>query len=159
VYGSDSASTGLLTGLMSAFEFDYTVWVFTSTLGVFQFVAVSSNLWGLVVFRQRPSLTKALSVVLVLGSFIWFFASGNRNVPDTADGIDGVVQARWFAIGAAAAIALLTAIASAVNHSWGANHGWGTYDRWPPSGLTWLERTTFARAIAARIAALRTRRS
>ena len=46
-------------------------------------------------------------------------------------------------------------VSSAVNHRWGADHGWDPdAERWPPAGLGWLERTTFARAIAALTRAL-----
>lgn len=140
---------------MSDFAAAYTLWVFVSTLGVVQYAAVHSRLWGLVVFRRRPRATKIGAVVLVAASFAWFFASGERNVPDTADGLDGVVQARWFAVGAAAAIAALMAVSSVVNHRWGADHGWDPEaERWPPAGLGWLEQTTFARALAAAARAL-----
>ncbi len=139
---------------MSPFETAYMLWVFTSALGVVQFAAVRGGLWGLVVFRQRPRLTQAASVLLVAGSFAWFFASGDRNVPDTAEGIDGVAQARFFAIAAAAAVAALAAVSSITNHRWGAG-GDGPANRlWPPEGLDCLERTTFARAFVARVRAI-----
>ncbi len=145
---------------MSAFEFAYTLWVFVSTLGVVQLAAVRSRLWGLVVFRRWPRATEAASVLLVIAAFAWFFASGERNVPDTAEGLDGVVQARWFAIGGAAAVALLITVSSVVNHRWGADHSWDPQTgQGPPAGLTWLERTTFARAAAARVQSLRRERS
>ncbi len=144
---------------MSAFEAAYSLWVFTSAIGVVQFAAVRGGLWGLVVFRKRPRFTQAASVLLVAASFVWFFASGDRNVPDTGEGIDGVVQARFFAIAAAAAAALLAAVSSIVNHRWGAG---GVHDDrlrrlWPPEGLDCLERTTLARAAAARVRALAAR--
>lgn len=141
---------------MSEFEFAYTLWVFLSTLGVVQYVAVQSRLWGLVLFRRRPAQTRLASILLIIAAFTWFFASADRNVPDTTHGLDGVVQARWFAIGAGSAIALVLALSSLINHRWGADHGWDSQnDRWPPAGLTWLERTTFLRALGARLAAIR----
>lgn len=141
---------------MTAFEVEYVLWVFFSTLGVIQYAAVRSELWGIVVFRRWPVATQRFSALLIVASFVWFFVNAERNVPDTGAGLDGVVQARWFALGALAAVLLLLTVSSAVNHRWGAAHGWDPEaDRWPPSGLTWLERTTFARALAARFHALR----
>lgn len=148
---------------MTSFEAAYALWVFTSALGAVQFAAACSGLRGLLLFRDRPRETQIASLALVAASFAWFFASGDRNVPDTGDGIDGVVQARFFALAASAAVAALAAVSSVVNHRWGAGHGWDPdAGPWPPSGLTWLERTTFARALWARAAsavrALRRRR-
>ena len=97
---------------MSGFEFEYTLWVFLSTIGIFQYTALKNNLWGFVVLRNMPSITKILSILIIISSFLWFFLSEDRNVPDTTEGIDGVVQTRWFAIGAISAIAMLTFIAS-----------------------------------------------
>ena len=86
---------------MSAFEIEYVLWVFFSTLGVVQYAAVRSELWGIVVFRRWPVATQRFSVLLIVASFVWFFVSAERNVPDTGAGLDGVVQARWFALGRA----------------------------------------------------------
>lgn len=133
---------------MTGFEFDYTLWVFVSTIGVFQFAAVKNQLWGFVVFRNHQFATKLIASLLIAIAFFWFFLSADRNVPDTGDGIDGVVQTRWFAISAFLAIALMTSIASITNHRWGANHGWDrNQQKWPPIGLSWIRETTFFRAI------------
>lgn len=142
---------------MSEFEAAYALWVALSTLGVAQYAAAANRLWGLVILRRWPVTTKIGSALVVLGAFAWFFASEDRNQPDTGAGLDGVEQARWFAIGATASLLAQIGVSSAVNHRWGARHGWDPgAERWPPAGLGWLERTTFARALAARImAALR----
>lgn len=144
---------------MTPFEAAYSLWVFTSALGVVQFAAVRSNLHGLVVFRNRPRFTQAASVALVVLSFAWFFASGDRNVPDTGEGLDGVEQARFFAIAGAAAVAALAAVSSIVNRRWAADNEraapTGAAELlWPPEGLDRLERATFASAIAARVRAV-----
>ncbi len=144
---------------MTPFEAAYSLWVFTSALGVVQFAAVRSNLHGLVVFRNRPRFTQAASVALVVLSFAWFFASGDRNVPDTGEGLDGVEQARFFAIAGAAAVAVLAAVSSIVNRRWAADNEraapTGAAELlWPPEGLDRLERATFASAIAARVRAV-----
>lgn len=139
---------------MSDFEAAYVLWVALGTLGVTQYAAVSNGLWGIVILRRWPSATKVCSALVVIGAFAWFFISEDRNLPDTGDGLDGVEQARWFAIAATASILVQLGVSSAFNHRWGADHGWDPAEqRWPPAGLTWLERTTFARALAARIRA------
>ena len=140
---------------MSDFEAAYVLWVALSTLGVAQYAAVTNGLWGIVVLRRWPNATKVCSALIVVGAFAWFFISEDRNQPDTGYGLDGVEQARWFAIAAALSILVQIGISSVVNHRWGACHGWdATEERWPPPGLTWLERTTFVRALAARIRAI-----
>ena len=144
---------------MTPFEAAYSLWVFTSALGVVQFAAVRSNLHGLVVFRNRPRFTQAASVALVVLSFAWFFASGDRNVPDTGQGLDGVEQARFFAIAGAAAVAVLAAVSSTVNRRWAAGSeraapADAAEPLWPPEGLDRLERATFASAAAARVRAV-----
>ena len=139
---------------MSDFEAAYIVWVAFGTLGVTQYAAVRNGLWGLVILRRWPVATKVCAALIVIGAFAWFFISDDRNVPDTGDGLDGVEQARWFAIAATISILAQIGVSSIVNHRWGAAHGWNpAEERWPPEGLTWLERTTFARALAARIRA------
>lgn len=140
---------------MSDFEAAYVLWVALGTLGVTQYAAVSNGLWGLVLLRRWPGVAKVCSGLIVIGAFLWFFVSEDRNLPDTGDGLDGVEQARWFATAAAVSILMQIGVSSIVNHRWGASHGWDpAEERWPPAGLTWLERTTFARALAARISAL-----
>ena len=142
----------------SEFLLDYTLWVFLSALGVVQFVAARSGLLGLLFFRRRRRATLLLAPAWVVGAFTWYFASDFRNHPDTTLGLDANEQALWFALGSAVALALTLAVSSAVNHRWGGGHGWDASSGGaPPIGLTWLERTTFARALAARLAALRSR--
>lgn len=140
---------------MSDFEVAYVLWVSLSTLGVTQYAAVTNRLWGLVILRRWPAVTRVCSALIVVGAFAWFFISEDRNLPDTGAGLDGVEQSRWFAIAATVSILVQIGISSIVNHRWGASHGWDPAgDRWPPDGLDWLERTTFARALAARIGAV-----
>ncbi len=126
------------------------LWVFLSALGAAQFAAVHGGLWGIVILRRRPRAARVSALLLVAASFVWFFASGDRNQPDIGEGLNGVEQARWFAVSAAASVVFQLAVSSVVNHRWGAAHGWDpAVDRWPPSGLAWMERATFARALAA----------
>ena len=136
--------------MVDAFLFDYLLWIFLSARGVVQFVAARTALHGLVLLRTRPRLTEVLSVILVVAAFTWYFASGERNIPDTGQGLDGVEQARWFAIAAGSAVVLIVVASSAVNHRWGAGHGWRPEaERWPPPGFDWLRQTTLLHAVAA----------
>ena len=139
---------------MSDFEAAYALWVALGTLGVAQYAAVSNGLWGIVILRRWPGATKVCSTLIVIGAFAWFFISEDRNLPDTGAGLDGVEQARWFALAATASLLVQLGVSSIVNHRWGASHGWDpTEESWPPAGFTWLEHTTFARALAARLRA------
>ncbi len=139
---------------MSDFEAAYALWVALGTLGVAQYAAANNGLWGFVILRRWPTATKVCSALIVIGAFAWFFISEDRNLPDTGAGLDGVEQARWFALAATVSLFIQIGVSSVVNHRWGASHGWDpTEERCPPAGLTWLERTTFARALAARIKA------
>ncbi len=135
---------------------DYVLLVFLGALGTVQVSAARSHLLGLLFLRPWPRASEVLGAALVIGAFVWFFSSGgSRNIPDTQGGLDGTDQAAFFSIGAGVAFAFTLLVSSVVNHAWGAQHGWDArVDRWPPSGLTWLERTTFARAVAARLKAL-----
>ncbi len=137
-----------------SFIADYTLWVFLSALGVLQLVAARSGLAGLLFVRRRPRATAYAGAALVAASFAWFFGSGVRNLPDTVSGLDGVTQSLWFAVAATAAVAVTFLGTSAINHAWGAGY---ERDASPPqpAGLDVLEHTTFARALWAAAAALR----
>ena len=139
-----------------AFIADYTLWVFLSALGVLQFAAARSGLSGLLFLRRWPRATAYASAALVVASFAWFFGSEMRNLPDTTSGLDGNQQLFWFAVGAGSAVVVTFLAASAVNDRWAAGHrGDGSVPSGPVVGFDRLERTTFVRALGARIAALR----
>ena len=135
---------------------DYTLWVFLSALGVLQFSAARGGLLGLLFLRRWPRTSAYLGLALAAAAFVWFFASEVRNLPDTVSGLDGVTQSFWFAVGAAGAVAATFLGTSVLNHRWGAGHGWDPSTQ-PPTGVGWLERTTFLRALYIRISALRSR--
>ncbi len=140
--------------LTDSFIADYTLWVFLSALGVLQFVAARSGLFGLLFIRRWPRATAYASAALGVASSAWFFGSGARNLPDTVSGLDGVTQSLWFAVAATAAVAVTFLGTSAINHRWGAGYR-RDLSAQPPTGLDVLERTTFARALWAASAALR----
>ncbi len=135
---------------------DYTLWVFWSALGVLQFAAARSGLSGLLFLRRWPRAAAYGSAALVVAAFAWFFGSEVRNVPDTVSGLDGNTQLLWFAVGAGSAVVVTFLGASALNHRWGAGHRPdASMASGPAVGVDWLDRTTFVRALCARISALR----
>ena len=138
--------------MSSAFLIDYIVWVYISTLGVIQFAAVRSGLLGMLFIRRWPKATLVATVVTVLSAFTWYFASAERNQPDTGLGLDANVQAFWFATSATLAAGTTLAISSITNYRWGKDHGWDERaGEAPPAGINWLSRTTFFHAIRARL--------
>jgi hypothetical protein len=142
--------------MQTAFLIDYIAWVLVSTIGVIQFVAAQSGLRGMLFARSQPKATMTGSTLLVLVAVIWYFASGERNQPDTGLGLDANIQAFWFALSVAAAAGFTLALTSIINHGWGKNHGSDSHSgEMPPVGLTWLSQTTYFHAIRARMAYLR----
>ena len=139
--------------MLSAFLIDYIAWVFVSALCVIQFAAARSGLWGILYARRWPRATMGVSVLVILAAILWYFTTGERNQPDTGLGLDANVQAFWFAMSGAAAVGATLAVTSLINHRWVNNHGWDCRSGdAPPSGITWLSRTTFFHAIRARVA-------
>lgn len=140
---------------MTQFVLDYTLWAFACALAVLQAAAAWSGLSGLLFFRRWPAGTLRVSLAIIVLAYFWFFASAERNQPDTGLGLDGPTQSQWFAVAAGAAFLLTLVLSSIVNHRWGRAHGWDPVeDRCSLLGAEWLRRTTFARALAARARAL-----
>ena len=100
---------------MPSFALDYFILVFLSALGVLLCVTAYSRLSGLMLVGRRLSFLTGGS--LVVGAFIWFFASKPRNIPDTKAGLDGNEQALLFVAGAGVALLLLLVISSLRNWS------------------------------------------
>ena len=135
---------------------DYTLWVFGSALGVVQLVAARGGLAGLLFLRRWPRTNAYAGAVLVVASFVWFFGSEPRNVPDTASGLDANQQLIWFAVGAGSAVVVTLLGGSALNDRWGArNRPDASVQSGPAAGIEALERTTFVRALVARVSARR----
>jgi hypothetical protein len=140
---------------LSSFAFDYVIFVFGSALGVLQFTFARAGLNGLLFLRPWPRLTQVLALVVVAGTSVWFFGSEPRNIPDTGAGLEANSQAWMFAVATATAGAAIFLITSVIHHRWGRDHGWNSEtDAWPPAGVDWLRRTTFARALGLRFKAM-----
>ena len=98
---------------MSGFGLDYFLFSLVSSVGVLQVAAAYSHLYGLMLFSRR--LSAGAGLFLVVAAFTWFFTSEQRNIPDTAGGLDGNQQALLFSAAAGVAL-LLTLLASSVRH-------------------------------------------
>ena len=131
---------------MFSFATDYYLFTFAATVGVVQIAASIGRLYGLLFV---PSLTAArlLGAALTLGSIIWFFASADRNINDTAGGLDANAQAVLFLLGALSALAL-TLIASSL-----ANFRMAPAPGPAMDGLAALRSTGYFRALAASLRA------
>ncbi len=124
--------------MISDFGLDYFLLVFVASLGVLQLAAAHSRLYGLLLLNRVASFI--LGPVLVVLAFTWFFASGARNVPDTAGGLDGNQQWILFFAGAVTALVLMLLLSSLIRRSMA---GDGEHAR----GLEALRHTTYLRAL------------
>ena len=97
-----------------SFETDYVLFIFLASLGVVQLAALKNRLRGLC-FIRNPVLNLALALGLVAGSFLWFFISEPRNLPDTGDGLDGNQQAMYSVAAAISAVLFTLAVTSLIN--------------------------------------------
>jgi len=97
-----------------SFEADYILFIFLASLGVVQLAALKNRLKGLC-FIRIPVLNLALALALVAGSFLWFFISEPRNLPDTGDGLDGNQQAMYSVAAAISAVLFSLAATSLIN--------------------------------------------
>lgn len=66
-------------------------------------------------FLPGRRLSLVLGTALAVGAFAWFFASGERNIPDTEGGLDGNGQAGVFAAAAGAALVSGLVLSSLTN--------------------------------------------
>lgn len=97
-----------------SFEADYVLFIFLASLGVVQLAALKNRLRGLC-FIRNPLLNLTLALALVAGSFLWFFISEPRNLPDTGDGLDGNQQAMFSVAAAISAVLFTLAATSLIN--------------------------------------------
>ena len=126
--------------MTAPFILDYFILVFIAASGLFQIVGAWKGLSGLLLLRHRCG-SLLLGLVLLAGSFTWFYLSEDRNVPDTAGGLNGNQQFAFFFVGLAAALAFTLAIASLVNRRLGAT------DSDPEPGLDALKWSNYLRAL------------
>ena len=123
-----------------SFEADYVLFIFLASLGVVQLAALRNGLKGLC-FIRNPSLNLALALALVAGSFLWFFFSEPRNLPDTGDGLDGNQQAMYSVAAAVSAVLFTLTTTSLINI------GIGRREDKQESGLQALRHSTYFTAL------------
>lgn len=122
--------------------------VFFSSLGVLQIAAARADLRGLTFFK-RPLLCYLFSAVAIVGAFVWFYATGDRNAEPLVRIDDGVKvffgETQSFATFMAGAFSALVAtilVSSVVNAKIS-----NSTDRGVPRGLDALRQMTFFQAI------------
>ncbi len=133
------------------FTFEYALFVFIGALGALQLVFAGNGMRGALFISRSLPASVLLGGLLVLGTFVWFFASAPRNLPDTGLGLDGNDQTRWFTVAGATALALTLLVTSALNDRWARTYRGGR------RGLDALEQTTFLRAVAHTLSRVRKR--
>lgn len=126
---------------MTGFAFDYFMLVFLSALGVLLLVTAYHRLTGLLLMGRKSSI--AMGGLLLVGAFVWFFASEPRNIPDTGAGLDGNQQAVMFSIGSLAALAVVLALSSLRNRSMNGQS--------EAQGIDALREETYLRLIAKKL--------
>lgn len=64
---------------------DYFLLVFIASIGVVQITALTAKLDGLCFFK-RPALQLIFGALLIVGAFVWFFLSDERNIQHKVEG-------------------------------------------------------------------------
>ena len=124
---------------------EYLLLVFLLCTGVVQVAAAYGGLQGLLFFRSRR-LCAALGAGLILGSLVWFFFEGGRNIPDTNGGIAGASQFGLFVLGGFLSLLFTFTATSIANYRNGNGHaGEDAVDT--SDGLPSLRGTTFIQAL------------
>lgn len=129
--------------------------VFFSSLGVLQIAAARAHLRGLTFFR-KPLLCYLFGALAIVGAFVWFYATGDRNAEPLIRIDDGVKvffgEAESFgtfmtgAIGALVATILLSSVLNAKM-----SEASKLSQNEIPQGLDALKEMTFFQAIIRRL--------
>ena len=135
------------------FHQEYLLLVFLLCSGAVQAAAAYSGLNGLQFFSNRR-LSAGLGIALVLGSLVWFFHTGGRNMPDTNGGLAGTTQFGLFVLGGFFALLFTFLVTSLANR----RNGRGARSESPAvetqDGLPSLSETTFLQALCNNLSAL-----
>ena len=102
--------------MTGSFILDYYLLVFLASCGVFQIVGAWKALTGMLLLKYRPG-SFLLGLALFIASFTWFFLSEDRNMSDSAAGLNGNEQFAFFFAGLGTALAFTLLVSSLVN--WG----------------------------------------
>lgn len=129
---------------MLTFQSDYFLLCFVASVAVIQIGASFGRLEGLM-FIKSPAVTRVLGVIVVIGSFVWFFSTGERNINDFQGGLDANGQALFFFLGALSGGVFTFLVSSIIN--------WRMFRRTPSptAGLEALKETSYLRALLRNI--------
>ena len=125
---------------MFTFATDYYLCVLVATIGVLQIAFSIGGVHGLLLFKS-PLVARGLGSVLAVAAFVWFFATGPRNLNDYQGGLDANTQALFFFFGAFTAVIVTFVMASVVNLRMAGP------DRGPSAGLDAVMETSYATAL------------
>jgi hypothetical protein len=125
---------------MLNFTTSYFLLCFVASIAVIQIGASFGRLEGLL-FVKSQTITRVLGVVVVIGSFVWFFSTGERNINDYQGGLDANAQALYFFLGALSGGVFTFLVSSLINHR--------MFRRTPSpvNGLEALKETHYIRAL------------
>ena len=135
------------------FHQEYLLLVFLLCSGVVQVATAYGGLKGLQFFRNRRLCT-ATGMVMILGSLVWFFYHGGRNLPDTNGGLAGTTQFGLFALGGFLALLFTFLATSLTNRSNGGSPRSEQLSADTQEGLISLSETTFLQALHRNLSAL-----
>ena len=125
---------------MFTFATDYFILVFVASIGVIQVAASMSNLDGLLILKP-PVVARILGFAIIIGAFIFFFSTAERNINDYEGGLDANEQALFFFLGVLAGGAFTFLVSSLVNIRM--NGG----EPSPEGGMDALKETNYLRAL------------
>lgn len=93
---------------------EYLIFIFTASVGVLQLVSARTQLKGLLFFK-KPVLAYPFSLLLIIGSFWWFFVRDDRiDTIMRQPGLEGSGQFYNFCMGAFAALLFTLAVSSLI---------------------------------------------
>ncbi len=119
---------------------EYIVLIFAASCGVLQVAAAHSRLRGLAFFKSAR-LTRLFGALVVVGAYVWFFASENRNVD--LPRLEGSQQFGNFVLGVFLAIVFTLAVSSLLR----ANMNPGSGECGEAQGLDALRGLTYFEAM------------
>ena len=93
---------------------DYFLLIVVGFFGVLQVVASHSDLYGLRLFSGRIK-GYVVGAAITVSAFVWFFASGKRNVEGHITGVQGSEQFGLFLAGISVSI-FVTALVVSIRH-------------------------------------------
>ena len=126
---------------MFTFATDYFILVFAATIGVLQIAASLGRLNGMLLIKGLWA-TRALGLALVVGAFVWFFGTADRNINDYSGGLDAPTQALFFFFGSFAGVGFTFLASSLVNLRMNGQRPS------PEAGLDALRYTNYVRALS-----------